>query len=214
MFRCMIMTVVGFLSGSLMFSYFIPLWLYNIDIRKNSHDKNPGSTNAIKAVGARIGLLCMLLDISKAFLPVLISISILNISGFYLIPIIVAPSFGHAFSPFVNFNGGKAVSTAYGSLLGILFISKTVFIIAVVMVLFRFIIVVKPDSLVVILSLIIAYILILFFEPLLEVKIAVAIVSFIVCFKTYINPDKGEMSASIWHYCLTYEDSKLKFKRV
>ena len=214
MLQCIIMTAVGFISGSLMFSYFIPLWFFHIDIRKNSQDGNPGSTNVIKAAGVPVGLTCMFLDIFKAFLPVFISVNVLNISGFYLIPVIAVPSIGHAFSPFLGFNGGKSVSTAYGSLLGILSISWVVFTVAIVMAFFRFIIVVRPDSFMVILSLIFAYIIILLFEPLFVVKIAVAIISLIVGYKSYKNPNKGEISASIWHYSLIYEDNKVIFRKV
>lgn len=214
MLQSIIMTAVGFLSGSLMFSYFIPLWLYRVDIRKNTSDNNPGSTNALKAVGAPVGFACMFLDIFKAFAPIFIAVNILNISGLYLMPVIVAPCAGHAFSPFLGWRGGKAVSTLYGSLLALLGISRAVFVVALFMAFFRFVIFLKPDWMIVAVGLIASFVTLLFSEPLPEIKIGVAIISSIICFKIYQNPGKGEVSISVWHYCITYQDNKIRLQRV
>ncbi len=214
MLRCIIMTVLGFISGSLMFSYFIPRWFLKVDIRKAEGDGNPGSTNAIKAAGLPVGLLCMALDLLKGFIPVFVAVFFLDLSGYYLLPVLIAPTVGHAFSPFLSFNGGKALAVSYGTLLGAVSITWAVFVVALMMVLFKFIIIIKPDSAKVITSLVAAYAVILLFEPLPEIKIAAGGIFFIISLKTFINPDKGIITVSIWHYELTIDEFKIRFKRV
>ena len=211
---CITMTIVGFFAGSLMFSYFIPKWFLGIDIRENTDDGNPGSTNAIKSAGLPIGLLCMFLDILKAFMPIFISVNYLDISGLYLVPVIAAPSAGHAFSPFLGFKGGKSVSTLYGSLLGILTISKAVFFVAALMILFKTVIVIKPDSAMVTASLIGASAAVLYYEPLYEVKIAVTIICLIASYKILKNPNKGDIVVSVWNFRIIFNDGKVKVKHI
>ncbi|MCD6102866.1 MAG: glycerol-3-phosphate acyltransferase, partial [Thermotogaceae bacterium] len=60
--------IVSYLCGSIPFSFILPK-LKNIDIRTVGSG-NVGGTNALRAAGARIGLLCMILDALKVFIPV------------------------------------------------------------------------------------------------------------------------------------------------
>lgn len=210
MLWCVIMAGIGFLSGSIMYSYYIPRILYRLDVRGYSEDGNPGSTGAIRAVGVPLGLLCMLLDIAKGFLPVFAAIAIIGVRGYYLIPVIAAPTYGHAFSPLLGFKGGKAVATSYGTLLALLPLSRAVFCLALVMVFFRFILVIRPDSLMVAVTHILANILLLFIEPLLYVKIGVGLISLVVCYKLSVNPDRGRHTLSLWHYSLIREGERFR----
>ncbi|MFA9381962.1 MAG: glycerol-3-phosphate acyltransferase [Acetanaerobacterium sp.] len=214
MLQCLIMTATGFLSGSVMFSYYIPKWFFGVDVRKNAGDHNPGSTNAIHSAGPVVGILCMALDVLKGFIPIFVAVDMMNISGAYLVPVIAAPCLGHAFSPFLGFHGGKAVAVSYGTLLGLLGISRAVFLVALTMAVFKFILVIRPDSAKTIASFAISGVGVLLFEPLPEVKIAVCIIGCVVCFKHFLYPDKGGVSVSVWHYSVAYEDYKIKFRRV
>ena len=213
MLWCVIMSVVGFMSGSVMFSYFIPKWLFGVDVRDHSADANPGSTNAVRAVGLPVGLLCMALDVFKAAIPIYAAVR-LGVSGLYLIPVIVAPSAGHAFSPLLGFRGGKAVSTMFGSMLGIAGISKSLVSVVLMMVLFRFVIVAAPDALKVILGMAGACVLIFFMEPLLSVRIAAAVIGLIVLYKNGKSLNSEPMSLTLLHHALVYEDRKIVFRRV
>jgi len=207
------MTVIAFLSGSVMYSYFVPKFFYHIDVRKSGSDANPGAANAISAVGLPLGLLCMAFDVLKALVPVYIAVSVIHLSGFYIVPVIVAPVFGHAFSPFLKFRGGKAISATFGSLLGILFISRVVFVFAIVLFVLKLVIRVKPDSAMVIMGLLVANALLVFIEPLREVELAVLIMSVVVCAKVLLQPDKGALSLQVWHYAIIYENRRIAFRR-
>ena len=213
MLICIIMTAVGFLSGSIMFSYILPRWLYSIDIRQYNEDGNPGSMNAIAASGLVVGLLCLVLDILKAAVPVYVAVQYLKVSGYALVPVMIAPVLGHAFSPFLGFRGGKAISVAFGSLLGVIHISLAVVILVLVMVFFHFIIVLSPDSSKVISAFALTSLIVLIFEPLIEIKTVVLIIGFVVCGKHLVNPNYGELHATVGPFKIFREGRSVKIKR-
>jgi glycerol-3-phosphate acyltransferase PlsY len=61
----------------------------------------------------------LILDITKAALPVGLAYNNYEIRGLPMALIAVAPVIGHAFSPFLLFKGGKAIGTALGSWIGL-----------------------------------------------------------------------------------------------
>ena len=119
-FRDILLIILSFLSGSIMYSYLIPKLVKGIDIRKISDDMNPGSGNVIKYCGIPLGILCIILDLFKAFIPVFISINYFYTSNIAIIFIAISPILGHAYSPFLKFQGGKAIASTFGSFLDIL----------------------------------------------------------------------------------------------
>lgn len=106
------LTLLSAFFGSLMFSYWLGLLLH-IDIRAVG-DGNPGASNLWTAAGFKFGLLGVLLDFLKGYLPVLLILNAGLVAGYPLIPIALAPIVGHAFSPFLKFNGGKSLATTFG----------------------------------------------------------------------------------------------------
>lgn len=104
--------VLAFLAGSIPFSFFLVKLISAGDIR-NVGDRNPGAVNAWKAGGARIGVPALILDFSKGMLPVMLAVNA-GISGYTLTAVALAPVAGHAFTPFLGFRGGKAVSVTMG----------------------------------------------------------------------------------------------------
>jgi glycerol-3-phosphate acyltransferase PlsY len=61
----------------------------------------------------------MILDISKAALPVGLAYQQWGIQDYRIVPIALAPVAGHAFSPFLGGCGGKALATAFGVWIGL-----------------------------------------------------------------------------------------------
>lgn len=111
-------TLLGFISGSLMFSLWLGRLALNRDIRTIG-DGNPGTTNVFKAGGKAVGIAALLLDMTKGALPVGIAAWLVGITGWWLVPIALAPVLGHAFSPFVGGKGGKAVAVSGGIWIGL-----------------------------------------------------------------------------------------------
>ena len=109
---------LAFLCGSIPFSVWLGKILLGLDVRKLG-DGNPGAANAFRTGNKLIGLLVLLLDISKAAAPVGWAYFNLEIRGIPMLLIAVAPILGHVFSPFLGFRGGKALATALGVWIGL-----------------------------------------------------------------------------------------------
>jgi glycerol-3-phosphate acyltransferase PlsY len=110
--------LVGFLSGSLPFSVWIGRLIARTDIRRYG-DGNPGATNAWRAGGWKAGVPALLLDYLKGAVPVSLAHFAAGLSEWWLVPVALAPIFGHAFSPFLRFRGGKAIAATFGAWTGL-----------------------------------------------------------------------------------------------
>ncbi|QIM20522.1 glycerol-3-phosphate acyltransferase [Phycicoccus sp. HDW14] len=78
---------------------------------------NPGATNAGRVLGRKWGVLVLLLDVAKAYLP---TVLVLRTMG--TVPALVAGLavvLGHVFSPFLRGRGGKGVACALGAILAV-----------------------------------------------------------------------------------------------
>ncbi|MBA2938394.1 glycerol-3-phosphate acyltransferase [Paenibacillus sp. CGMCC 1.16610] len=109
-------TACAFLSGALMFSYWLGLLArHNL---KHVGDGNPGALNLWRAAGYRTGLVGIILDFLKGYLVLVwilgFNLDNTRIQGYALIPVALAPIVGHAFSPFLKGKGGKAIAVTFG----------------------------------------------------------------------------------------------------
>lgn len=106
----LLLTASAFLSGSLMFSY----WIGSL-LRRNLRsvgDGNPGAINLWKSAGMKFGLLGIALDFAKGYAPVRLFDG--EAHGYGIVPLALAPIAGHAFSPFLKGRGGKAIAVTFG----------------------------------------------------------------------------------------------------
>jgi acyl phosphate:glycerol-3-phosphate acyltransferase len=122
-----IWSLAGFFVGSIPFALIIGKLVFKIDIR-NYGDGNPGATNLWKAKSFGWGAFAYFFDFFKGALPAGICFYLLNITDWGIVPIALAPIAGHAFSPFLRFNGGKAIATTYGVWAGLTFWEVPVFL--------------------------------------------------------------------------------------
>lgn len=109
----LVWVVIAFLSGALPLSVWIGKLALGVDIRQVG-DGNPGATNVWKAGGPRWGILALLADFTKGVLPVAVANFGFGWSGWWLTAVTIAPVLGHAFSPFLRFEGGKALAVTFG----------------------------------------------------------------------------------------------------
>jgi glycerol-3-phosphate acyltransferase PlsY len=78
---------------------------------------NPGATNAARVLGTKWGVLVLVLDVGKAWLPTWV---VLRSMG--TLPALVAGLavvLGHVYSPFLRGRGGKGVACALGTVLAV-----------------------------------------------------------------------------------------------
>ena len=112
-------TILGFALGSTLFAYWTPKIIRHIDIRELPADHNPGVANAFMYGGFFCGLLSLILELAKGFVPVFLGQRFLDTHSLLFIPVLIAPVFGHAFPFFRKEKGGKAITASFGVLLGL-----------------------------------------------------------------------------------------------
>lgn len=118
MINWIVIFFITYLCGSLPFSVWLGKLFLKVDVRQIG-DGNPGAANVFKAGGKTIGLLSLILDVTKAALPVGLAYQNMEIRGIPMFLIAVAPIIGHVFSPFLGFKGGKGIATALGVWIGL-----------------------------------------------------------------------------------------------
>ncbi len=114
-------SILGFLSGSVLYAKLLPKLFYGINIVECSEDKNPGTSNVFKYCGKKCGTLTGMLEFAKGFFPVVLGNCIVNVqeSGRWFGFIIIAPILGHMFSIFHDWNGGMGIAPTFGTLIAV-----------------------------------------------------------------------------------------------
>lgn len=136
--------LLAFLMGSIPFGLIISR-AKGVDIRAHGSG-NIGATNVLRVVGKPYGIACLLLDMLKGFVPVVIAVNLIRIEGRPVqVPIGIPDSWalmlpavealngqivhivtalcavlGHNYSPWAGFRGGKGIATSAGVLLGLM----------------------------------------------------------------------------------------------
>lgn len=99
---------LSYLFGCFSSAYFVGKLFKNIDIRGYGSG-NAGTTNAMRVMGKKLGVLTFLLDFLKGILAVYIGFLLLGYNGGLIAAIFVV--LGHDFPVFLGFKGGKGVAT-------------------------------------------------------------------------------------------------------
>lgn len=107
-----LISVAGFLIGGIPSGLLIGRLFGGADLRK-SGSQNIGATNAFRILGIMPGLLTLICDLLKGYLPLIILNSIIP-HQLLLIFLGLATIIGHDFSPYLKFKGGKGVATSLG----------------------------------------------------------------------------------------------------
>ncbi|HEU4340140.1 MAG TPA: glycerol-3-phosphate 1-O-acyltransferase PlsY [Candidatus Binatia bacterium] len=108
--------IAAYLLGSVPSGYLVAR-LAGVDIR-NEGSGNLGATNVARVIGKRQGILTLIADTAKGWLPVFVALqlgiapSVAALGG-------VAAFLGHLYPVFLRFRGGKGVATAFGVLLAV-----------------------------------------------------------------------------------------------
>ncbi|MBE6398762.1 MAG: glycerol-3-phosphate 1-O-acyltransferase PlsY [Lentisphaerae bacterium] len=111
--KSIVFVVFAYLCGSVPWGFIIGK-VCGVDVRTVG-SKNIGATNVTRCVGKRAGQLCFALDFLKGLVPVLIA-QRAGLDEKVLLIVVIATVIGHMFPVFLNFKGGKGVSTAAGAI--------------------------------------------------------------------------------------------------
>lgn len=109
--------IISYLAGSIPFGLIIGKKFKKMDIRDHGSG-NLGATNAVRVLGAKLGVTVGLLDAFKGGIIVLLASTLLS-SYLNIHPLVfgVIAVFGHIYPIFAQFKGGKAVATSCGIIL-------------------------------------------------------------------------------------------------
>jgi glycerol-3-phosphate acyltransferase PlsY len=110
-----LVAIGSYLLGALPFG-FIVARLCGVDITSVGSG-NIGATNVTRVLGWKLGLVVFLLDVAKGVVPPLVCVAMTADRDAAILMGVVAV-FGHTFSPFLRFKGGKGVATSLGALVG------------------------------------------------------------------------------------------------
>jgi acyl phosphate:glycerol-3-phosphate acyltransferase len=104
------------LFGCIQTSHLIGKFKFNVDV-KNQGSKNAGASNGVMLFGWKYGIFIGVVDMLKAYVPILIIMSLFSNN-------VVLASFcgggvilGHTFPFYMGFNGGKGMSSYFGMIL-------------------------------------------------------------------------------------------------
>ncbi len=136
--------LLGYLSGSVLYAYYLPLWLRGIDVTEGAEDKNPGTFNCFAKAGRSMGALVLTCDLMKGFLPVAWAAGALGVQRWTFALVMAAPVLGHAFPVFRRFRGGKAIAVSFGVALGLLPVWEPFALLAAFYLFFSLVVAVKP----------------------------------------------------------------------
>lgn len=122
--------ILLYLCGSIPFSYLLPFYTKGIDIRKVGSG-NIGATNVLRGAGKRLGIVCLILDSLKAYIPLMLLRYVFipndpHMSIWFAIAA-MASVIGHDYSIFMKFAGGKGVSSSMGVFFAVNPVSGIVF---------------------------------------------------------------------------------------
>jgi glycerol-3-phosphate acyltransferase PlsY len=108
--------LAAYLCGSLPTGVWLAR-LAGVDVRR-AGSGNIGATNVARTAGLRPALLTLAGDVAKGFVPTVIAGVLL--ADLRLVALVaLAAFFGHIFSVFLRFSGGKGVATGFGVFLAL-----------------------------------------------------------------------------------------------
>jgi len=103
--------IMSYFIGNISPSVIIGRKIKNIDIRQHGSG-NAGTTNVMRVLGKKVGIVVFLMDLLKGIVPTCIGLYFGGIELAFLCGI--ATVIGHIFPVLLKFKGGKGVATSLG----------------------------------------------------------------------------------------------------
>jgi len=111
--------LLAYLMGSIPFGVVVGKLFYHVDVREHGSG-NVGTTNVFRVLGKKAGVVVLVCDMLKGFIPAFIAAYFLRETNPWLVIVIAAaPVVGHMYSVFLKGSGGKGVATGAGVVLAL-----------------------------------------------------------------------------------------------
>ena len=140
----LIFALLGYLSGSVLYAYWLPKLICHVDVCTESVDGNPGAANAFQYGGITVGMAVLLMELLKGALPVYFSLKYVSTGQHLFALVMAAPVIGHAFPFSRHVRGGKSIAVSFGVLLGFYPDMRPVLLLALFYIIFSVILVIRP----------------------------------------------------------------------
>ena len=122
MLSYIIIIIITYLLGNISTSYIIAKRVAGVDIRTQGSG-NAGSTNVLRTLGKKAGLMTFIGDLLKGIIAVLIAQTIARLTNIDVLTAgyigVVGVVCGHNWPVFLGFRGGKGVATSLGSMIAV-----------------------------------------------------------------------------------------------
>lgn len=103
-----VLLVLAYLVGSIPFGLVVGKLFYHVDVREHGSG-NVGTTNVFRVLGVKAGIVVLVCDMLKGYIPALIAAYFFN--PWFAIFVAAAPVVGHMYSIFLKGKGGKGIAT-------------------------------------------------------------------------------------------------------
>lgn len=183
----------GYISGSILFAQLTAKLFHKPAILQESKDANPGTANAFQYGGFMCGIITLLGDMTKGFLPVYFYQRFGgNFSTAPILAAIVlaAPVFGHAFSIFCGFYGGKGIAVTFGCLLGLIPYYLPLSVLAALFILFSLVLRITPHFQRTLVTYVVTLIVLIFLRCELGILIGFLFITLTVCLRLHMSKEE------------------------
>lgn len=109
---------LSYLLGATPTSYWVGRLFHGLDLREHGSG-NLGATNVLRVLGWRYAFPVALVDVAKGFCPVWLFAGLAGVGFPWTLAYGSAAIFGHMFSLWVGFKGGKGMATSAGAFLAL-----------------------------------------------------------------------------------------------
>lgn len=115
MIKIILIVVLAYFLGNISPSIILGK-MHGIDIKKEGSG-NAGTTNALRVMGKKAGVITLVIDVLKGFAAVEIGTMVCGKEIGYICAL--AAFLGHIYPALYKFKGGKGIAVAFGALLGV-----------------------------------------------------------------------------------------------
>lgn len=109
---------LSYLLGAVPTSYWVGRVVHGLDLREHGSG-NLGATNALRVLGWRSAVPVVVVDVAKGWVPVALFAAWAGVGFGWALAYGTAAIFGHMFSVWVRFKGGKGMATSAGVFLAL-----------------------------------------------------------------------------------------------
>lgn len=200
MLRMALFTLLGYLSGSVLYARLALSLFGKPDALEKSCDRNPGTANAFQYGSFACGVLTLAGDLLKGYFPVHLYLSstfAAAISGaeapaWALAPVLVAPVVGHMFPCLHHFRGGKGIAVTFGCLLGLAPDLLPLIIFASTFIFFSTVVCISPDFYKTIVTYLVTAIVLGMLHPSIAVRVAFYLITGLLCYRMHRSDEERE----------------------